>query len=80
MPAVRGCRTTSCPTTGPGPVTRFTAPLGTPAASQHSMSLIAQTDVVGAGTQTTVLPMANAGARLQSTGMFIGKFHGVMIP
>ena len=45
----------------------------------HSTNLIAHTEVVGAGTQTMVLPMARPGARY-STGMLIGKFQGVITP
>jgi hypothetical protein len=37
-------------------------PAGSSAAAMHSASLTAQTEVVGAGTQTTAFPAASAGA------------------
>ena len=45
----------------------------------HSASFTAQTDVVGAGTQTTAFPAASAGATT-SAGMVYGQFHAVMTP
>src|SRR5262249_6264540 len=54
----------------------FTTPGGTPAASMHSISATAHIEVVGAGTQTIALPAARPAPRY-STGILIGKFHGV---
>src|SRR3990172_4732076 len=74
--SVPGFETTSSPTTDPSPVTRLITPGGRSAASIAPVSATAQSDVVGAGTQTMVLPAAIPGARY-STGMLRGKFHGV---
>ena len=75
--SVPGWAAISSPTSAPGPVTRFTAPGGTPASSMHRISSTAMTEVVLAGDQTTVFPVARAAPRY-SIGMFSGKFHGVM--
>ena len=75
---VPGFAAISSPTTGPGPVTMFTTPGGSSAASRHSASVAAQIDVVGAGAHTTVFPYAIAGARI-SPGIVYGQFHGLMI-
>jgi hypothetical protein len=74
---VPGLAAISSPTTGPGPVTRFTTPGGRSAASRHSASRTAHTEVVGAAAHTTVLPYASAGAS-SSPGMVYGQFHGLM--
>ncbi len=58
----------SLPTSGPGPVTRFSTPGGRSASATHPASAIADTDVDGAGVQTTVLPDASAGA-ISSAGI-----------
>ena len=78
-PRVPGLRAISSPTSGPGPVTRLTTPGGRSASAMHSASATAQTAVVGAGVQTTVLPAAIAGAS-SSAGIVYGQFQGVMIP
>ena len=75
---VPGFAAISSPTTAPGPVTMFTTPGGISAASMHSASFAAQSDVVGAGAQTTVFPYAIAGARI-SAGIVYGQFQGLMI-
>ena len=54
-------------------------PAGSPADSIVCISAQATSDVDGAGTQTIALPVAMPGARY-STGMFTGKFQGVMTP
>ncbi len=75
---VPGFAAISSPTTAPGPVTMLTTPGGSSAASKHSASFTAHSDVVGAGAHTTVLPYAIAGAR-SSPGIVYGQFHGLMI-
>src|SRR5581483_6414953 len=69
----------SSPTTGPCPVTIENTPAGSPASTMHSASLTAQTEVDGAGAQTTALPEARAGA-ISSEGIVYGQFHGVITP
>ena len=54
-------------------VDRFTTPVGRSAASRHSASRTAQTEVVGAGAHTTVFPYAIDGARI-SPGIVYGQF------
>ncbi len=65
-PATNGCPTTASPTTGPGPGTKLNTPGGAPAAASASARTSTrrreQAVVVGAGTHTTVLPAARAGA------------------
>src|ERR671933_3097228 len=74
---VPGFTATSSPTSPPGPVTRLKTPRGRSAATMHSASATAETDVVGAGTQTTAFPEASAGASA-SAGIVYGQFHGVI--
>jgi hypothetical protein len=76
---VPGLRAISSPTTGPGPVTRFTTPGGRSASAMHSVSATAHTAVVGAGVHTTVFPAASDGAS-SSAGIVYGQFHGVITP
>ncbi len=45
----------------------------------HSASFTAQTEVEGAGTQTTAFPAASAGA-ISSAGIVYGQFQGVITP
>ena len=45
----------------------------------HSASFTAQTEVDGAGTQTTAFPAAREGA-ITSAGIVYGQFQGVMTP
>jgi hypothetical protein len=54
-------------------------PPGNSASTTHSASFTAQTDVVGAGAQTTALPAASAGA-ITSAGIVYGQFQGVIAP
>ena len=65
--------------TGPGPVIMLKTPAGSPASTMHSASATAHIDVDGAGTQTTALPDASAGAS-SSAGIVYGQFHGVIRP
>src|SRR5258705_453500 len=60
--SVPGLRAISSPTTGPGPVTRLTTPGGRSASARQPARATADTAVDGAGVQTTVLPLASAGA------------------
>src|SRR5919202_5356741 len=76
---VPGFTATSSPTSPPGPVTRLKTPAGRSASTRHSASATAETDVVGAGTQTTAFPDASAGASA-SAGIVYGQFHGVITP
>ena len=76
---VPGLPATSSPTTGPGPVIMLKTPAGSPASTMHSASATAHIDVDGAGTQTTALPDASAGAS-SSAGIVYGQFHGVIRP
>src|SRR6202789_884155 len=75
--ATRGWPAISSPTTGPGPGRKATAPGGRSASAMASTSTALQTDVVGAGVHTTVLPAARAGA-MTWAGIVSGQFHGVM--
>ena len=63
----------------PGPVTRFSTPLGSPTSSKSSVSLMAVNGVIVAGFKTTVLPQTRAGAIFQAQ-VAMGKFQGVIIP
>src|SRR4051812_44840990 len=76
---VPGFAATSSPTTAPGPVRRLKTPGGRSAATTHSASLIAQSDVDGAAAQTTAFPYASEGARI-SAGIVYGQFHGLITP
>src|SRR5579859_3374042 len=78
-PSTRGWPATSSPTSGPGPVTRFTAPGGRSASVLHDTSATEITLVDGAGVQTTVLPPASAGA-MSSVAIVRGQFQGVITP
>src|SRR5215469_2426976 len=82
-PATSGWPTTASPTTGPGPGTKLKTPPGRPASaltSAMTSARIAQHAVVeGAGTQTTVLPAASAGAN-SSAPIVYGQFHGLTTP
>ena len=67
------------PTTGPGPGRKLNTPAGTPAPVMISASSAQHAEVVGAGTQTTALPAAMAGAN-SSAPIVYGQFHGLMTP
>ena len=69
----------ACPTSEPGPVTRLSAPGGSPARSSASHSAQAEPGAISAGFSTTALPKASAGATFQA-GMAMGKFQGVIAP
>ena len=73
----RSCWTSAEAISTDGPVSRLNSPLGTPASTMHSASIAAIPAVVGAGLRMTALPLASAGPTY-STGMFIGKFQGVI--
>src|SRR5262249_58149956 len=74
-----GWPATASPTTGPGPGRKLNTPAGTPAPVMISASSAQHAEVVGAGTQTTVLPAAMAGAT-SSAPIGYGPFHGLMTP
>src|SRR6266568_4239622 len=78
-PATSGCATTASPTTGPGPETKLNTPAGRLACAMTSASSAQQAVVVGAGTQTTVLPAASAGAN-SSAPIVYGQFQGLTTP
>jgi hypothetical protein len=77
--SVPGWRAISSPTTGPGPVTRLSTPGGRSASARQPARATADTAVDGAGVQTTVFPLASAGA-MSSAGIVYGQFHGVITP
>ena len=77
--ATSGWPATASPATGPGPGTKLNTPSGTPVPAMISASSAQHADVVGAGTQTTALPAASAGAN-SSAPMVYGQFHGLITP
>src|SRR5262249_30267695 len=78
-PATSGWPTTASPTTGPGPETKLNRPLGRLASARISASRAQHAVVLGAGTQTTVLPAARAGAKI-SAPIVYGQLHGLTTP
>src|SRR4029079_17777978 len=74
-----GLEASSAPTTGPGPVTTFSTPFGTPASAQMRASSNVVPAVNSDGLATMVQPAASAGASLRAMSD-IGKFQGVMMP
>jgi hypothetical protein len=78
-PATAGWPANASPTTGPGPATRLNTPGGRPVPAITSARTVQQALVVGAGTQTTVLPAAMAGAN-SSAPIVYGQFHGLITP
>src|ERR1700733_1946253 len=76
-PATPGCPASASPTTGPGPGTKLNTPSGRPAPAMTSVSTAQHAVVVGAGTQTTALPAASAGAN-SSAPIVYGQFHGLI--
>ena len=72
-----GLRTSSSPTTDPGPGTTFTTPGGIPASRHSSPSLSVDSGASSAGLITTVLPAAMAGAIFHAA-ICMAKFHGVI--
>ena len=79
MPPTAGLEAISLPTTAPGPVTMLNTPGGRSASAMHCASANADRAVVGAGVQTTALPLASAGAT-SSAGIVYGQFHGLITP
>ena len=79
MPLTPVFSTSAFPTWAPGPVTRFNTPGGSPASSNTSTSMTADSGVDDAGLNTRALPQMRAGAIFQA-GMAMGKFQGVMMP
>src|SRR5580693_8791533 len=77
--ATPGWPATASPATGPGPGRKLNTPAGTPAPVMISASSAQHAEVVGAGTQTTALPAAMAGAN-SSAPIVYGQFHGLMTP
>ncbi len=73
-----GCVTTSEPILPP-PVTMLTTPGGSSACMQMSANSKADSGVVSAGFNTTVLPAASAGAIFHAS-ISNGKFHGMTWP
>src|ERR1700716_3698216 len=73
-----GCVTTSEPILL-APVTMLTTPGGSSAGMQISAKTIAESGVVSAGFNTTVLPAASAGAIFQAS-INRGKFQGITWP
>ena len=61
----------------PSPVTIFTTPAGIFASIQSSAKKRAVSDVVSAGFNTTVFPVASAGAIFQAS-ISRGKFQGII--
>ncbi len=78
-PATPGCPASASPTTGPGPATKLNTPGGSPASAMTPVSAAQQAAVLGAGTQTTALPAAMAGAN-SSAPIVYGQFHGLITP
>src|SRR5580692_557582 len=78
-PATPGCPTRASPTTGPGPGTKLKTPAGIPVWAITSARTAQHAVVDGAGTQTTVLPAAIAGANT-SAPIVYGQFHGLTTP
>src|ERR1700691_3409625 len=78
-PATRGWATSESPTMGPGPGTKLKTPAGMPVSAITSARIAQHAVVDGAGTQTTVLPAAIAGANT-SAPIVYGQFHGLTTP
>src|SRR5262249_8650542 len=74
-----GGRPGAAPATGPGPGTKLNTPAGASSAAMISASRAQQAVVVGAGTQTTALPAASAGAN-SSAPIVYGQFQGLITP
>src|SRR5512142_1648751 len=72
-----GCETSADPARLPGPGNTLNTPSGTPACSNNSPNASAVSGVTLAGFNTTVLPIASAGAIFHAAIMS-GKFHGVI--
>ena len=74
--AIPGCETSAAPTSGPKPVTTFSAPGG-----RTSPSSVATSTTLGEansdGLSTSVFPAASAGAIFCAL-VISGEFHGMM--
>ena len=77
--ATPGWPASASPATGPGPGTKLNTPAGASSAAMISASRAQQAVVVGAGTQTTALPAASAGAN-SSAPIVYGQFQGLITP
>src|SRR5262249_56930942 len=75
----RGWPASASPATGPGPGTKLNTPGGASSAAMISASRAQQAVVLGAGTQTTALPAARAGAN-SSAPIVYGQVHGLITP
>ena len=74
-----GCAAIAAPTTGPGPVTTFRTPGGSPASSAYSARRMAVSGEYEAGLRIAVLPAASAGPTFQ-LAIITGKFQGTISP
>jgi hypothetical protein len=74
-----GWRTNAPPAVFPNPVTTLNTPGGNPASCTSLANSKVDADVCSEGFTTTVLPVANAAARLKLR-MSNGVFQGVMMP
>src|SRR5690625_959341 len=74
-----GCLTNASPADSPNPLTRLNTPWGRPASSKIPAHKEADKGVNSAGFNTTVFPVANAGASFHDSSMN-GVFHGVIKP
>ncbi len=77
--ATPGWPASASPATGPGPGTKLNTPPGVPAPAMIPASTAEQAAVLGAGTHTTALPAASAGAN-SSAPIVYGQFHGLITP
>ena len=77
--ATPGCPASASPATGPGPGRKLNTPSGVPSAAMIPASTAQHALVLGAGTQTTALPAASAGAK-SSAPIVYGQFHGLITP
>ena len=68
MPASASCTSATSETAAPEPVTMFTTPGGSPAASRSSRVIDAESCWVGLGFHTTVLPIST-GAKSRFAAM-----------
>lgn len=71
------CSASRAPTTGPGPVTMFSTPAGSPTPSAALANSSSVSGVWSSGLSTIVLPAAKAGSSFH-TASGSGKFHGTM--
>src|SRR5947209_80795 len=74
-----GWLASASPATGPAPGTKLNTPGGGSVSAMISVSSAQQAVVVGAGTHTTALPAASAGAN-SSAPIVYGQFQGLITP